>query len=429
MGRAFSSRNYRLFFAGQSISLVGTWLTRIATSWLVYRLTKSPMALGIIGFAGQIPTLIFAPYAGVLVDRKNRHRIMVVTQFFAMLQSLALAALALSGMIQVWHVLVLSIAQGIINAFDTPARQAFLIEMVEKPSDLPNAIALNSSMVNGTRLLGPAIGGVLIARVGEGMCFLVDGISYMAVIASLLMMHVKPREIPLINSGARAHFQEALGYAWHFTPIRSILLLIAIVSLAGMPYVVLMPAVASQVLHGDAHTLGFLMGASGVGALFSALYLASRESVLGLGRIDAIAAGVFGAALIAFSFSTSIWLSCVILMVIGSSMMMQMAASNTILQTIVEESKRGRIMGLFTLAFFGTVPFGSLLAGALAERIGPMPTIAFGGICCVAASAWFAMGLPQMRDHIRPIYRRKGILPELAVGINNASELSRAENE
>jgi MFS family permease len=425
MVRALRHRNYRLFFCGQTVSLVGSWMTRVATSWLVYRLTGSPLLLGLVGFAGQIPSFLLAPFAGVLVDRWNRHRLLVVTQVLAMVQSAALAALALTGVIQLWHVLVLSLFQGLINAFDMPARQAFVVEMVEKREDLSNAIALNSSMVNAARLLGPSIGGVVIAAVGEGWCFLGDAVSYLAVIASLLLMRVAPRAPrPTAEARVLSSLREGFAYVARSAPIRSILLLLALVSLVGMPYTVLMPIFASQILHGGPHTLGFLMAATGVGALLGAVFLAGRRSVLGLGRIIPLTAGLFGIGLIGFSLSRAMWLSVVLLLVTGLGFMVQMASSNTLLQTLVDDDKRGRVMSFYTMAFMGTTPFGSLLAGTLADRIGAPHTLLFGGIGCVAGALAFAVLLPRLRDQVRPIYIRLGILPEMANGIRTATQLT-----
>lgn len=425
MVRALRHRNYRLFFSGQTVSLIGTWMTRIATGWLVYRLTRSALLLGLVGFAGQIPSFLLAPLAGVLVDRWNRHRLLIVTQVLAMLQSAALAVLTLSGLITIWHVLLLSLFQGAINAFDMPARQAFVVEMVERREDLSNAIALNSSMVNAARLLGPSIGGVIIAAVGEGWCFALDAASYLAVIASLLLMRIAPRMRP---AGAQAKMLVQLREGWRYVagsaPIRSILLLLALISLAGMPYTVLMPVFASVVLHGGPHTLGFLMGATGVGALLGAVFLANRRSVLGLGKMIPLMAGLFGAGLIGFSLSRSLWVSLVLLLVTGLGFMVQMAASNTLIQTLVEDDKRGRVMSFYTMAFMGTTPFGSLLAGTLANRIGAPRTLLLGGVGCIAGALWFARLLPSLREGVRPIYIRMGILPEMAEGIGSAAELS-----
>lgn len=425
MVRALSHRNYKLFFSGQSISLIGTWMTRIATSWLVYRLTGSALLLGIVGFAGQIPSFLLAPLAGVLVDRWNRHRLLVTAQVLALLQSLALAVLALSGIVQIWHIILLSIFQGLINAFDMPARQAFVVEMVERREDLANAIALNSSMVNAARLLGPSIGGVIIAAVGEGWCFMVDALSYLPVIASLLAMKITPRETRQSREAKiLQQMHEGWKYAFSFAPIRKVLTLLALVSLVGMPYTVLMPVFANEILGGGPYTLRLLMAASGAGALSGAMLLAARRSVLGLGKFIPLTAGAFGAGLIAFSFSRALWLSLLLMVVTGLGFMVQMAASNTVLQTIVEEDKRGRVMSFYTMAFMGTAPFGSLLAGSAADRIGAPFTLLLGGLGCVIGAIWFAASLPALRRDVRPIYVKIGILPEMAAGIQNTSELS-----
>jgi MFS family permease len=413
--RALRHRNYRLFFGGQSLSLIGTWITRVATSWLVYRLTGSELLLGIVGFCGQIPTTIIAPFAGVLVDRSDRHRVLVVTQALSMLQSAALAVLTLDGRITVKWLLLLQVLQGVINAFDTPARQAFVVEMVDDRADLANAIALNSSMVNGSRIIGPSIAGALIAAVGEGWCFAVDAVSYLFVIASLLMMrrqtaqaaHVEARIIEELRSGFR-YVRESL-------PIRTALIVLSIVSMMAMPYTVLMPAYVDGVLHGGPRTLGVLMTASGVGALAGALYLASRQSVVGLGRVVMYATLAFGASLVAFGFTTSEWLALAILPIVGGSFMIQLAATNTVLQTLVEDRLRGRVMAFYTMAFFGTAPIGSLLAGVAAARIGSQWTIAICGVVSVIAGLWLASRLPALRAIVHPIYRERGILPVPAV--------------
>jgi len=409
--RALQHRNYRLFFSGQSVSLIGTWITRVATSWLVYRLTGSALLLGVVGFCGQIPTLLLSPFAGVLVDRLDRHRILVITQFLSMLQSLALALLALPGIITVKEVLFLQVIQGIINAFDTPARQSFIVDMIEDRAHLPNAIALNSSMVNGSRIIGPSIGGVIIAAVGEGWCFMIDAISYLAVIASLFAMHVAKRPPRQGQGRVLEELRAGFSYVAHFAPMRSSLLLLALVATMGMPYTVLMPAIASSTLHGSPHTLGFLMTASGLGALAGALYLASRNSVLGLGRAMVLSTLAFGIGLSIFSFSRFLWLSLLILPIVGGGMMVETASTNTILQTIVEENMRGRVMSFYTMAFLGTAPIGSLIAGVVADRIGAPMTILLGGLACIVAGAWFALRLPSLRTMLRPIYIEKGILP------------------
>jgi MFS family permease len=425
MLRAFDHRNYRLFFSGQSISLIGTWMTRIATSWLVYRLTDSALLLGVVGFAGQIPSFLLAPVAGVLIDRWDRHRILVITQALAMAQSLALGFLTLTGAVKIWQIIALSTFQGIINAFDMPARQAFVVEMVERREDLANAIALNSSMVNAARLLGPSLAGIIIAAAGEGWCFMLDGISYLAVIASLLLMKIPRMVLEKIEDGnIFRQFSEGWNYIVEFAPIRNMLSLLALVSLVGMPYTVLMPVFADEILGGGPHTLGWLMSASGVGALIGALYLAARKTVLGLGKLIPIMAGAFGAGLIAFSFSRTLWLSLLLLVVTGLGFMVQMAVCNTLLQTITEEDKRGRVMSFYAAAVMGTTPFGSLLAGLAAARFGAPHTLLISGLCCIIGALWFAKTLPALRRDIRPIYARMGILPQVATGIQKCSELS-----
>jgi MFS family permease len=425
LGRALRHRNYRLFFSGQSISLIGTWLTRVATSWLVYRLTGSALLLGILGFAGQIPTFLLAPLAGVLVDRWDRYRVLVVTQVLAMVQSGLLAALALAGVINVWHVLALSVFQGLINAFDMPARQSMVVQMVEDREDLPNAIALSSSMVNSARLLGPAIAGLLIVAVGEGWCFFIDALSYLAVIASLLLMRIAPRPRAASPGRVLQQMKEGFLYAVRFAPIRSLLLLLAVVGLMGMPYTVLLPVIAREVLGGGAGTLGALTSAAGLGALTGALYLASRTSVLGLGRVIVGASAAFGVGLVGFSQVGVLWLALPLLLLAGGGMMLQLAASNTILQTIVDEDKRGRVMSLFAMAVFGTVPFGSLLAGALAHRVGAQNTILIGGAACIVAAGVFFRALPELRRAVHPIYVRMGIVPEIAAGLEVAADVTR----
>jgi MFS family permease len=410
--RALHHRNYRLFFGGQGVSLIGTWMQQIAMSWLVYRMTNSTFLLGVIGFLGQIPAFLLSPFAGVLIDRWNRHRILVGTQSLAMIQAFILALLTLTGTIAIWHIIILALFLGFVNAFDMPTRQAFVVEMVETGEDLGNAIALNSFLFNGARLLGPSIGGILISLLGEGMCFLLNGISFIAVIAALLAMKMAKREIRSKSSNVLKGVKEGFAYAFGFPPIRSLLLLLALVSLTGMPYTVLMPVFAKNILHGGPHTLGFLLGASGVGALVGAIYLASRKSILGLGKLIIIALNIFGTGLIVFSISRTLSLSLLFLGFTGFGMMVQMASSNTVLQTIVEEDKRGRVMSLYTMAFMGMVPFGSLLAGSLASKIGAPGTIIISGAACILGSILLARKLPLLRELVRPIYMRRGIIRE-----------------
>jgi MFS family permease len=408
--RALRHRNFRLFFTGQSISLIGTWMTRVATSWLVYRLTGSALLLGVVGFAGQIPTFLLAPFAGVLVDRLNRRNLLVWTQVLAGIQSLALAALTLAKVITIHEIIALSAFQGLTNAFDMPGRQSFLVQMVEDKQDLGNAIALNSSIVNAARLIGPALAGLVIAAVGEGYCFAIDGLSYIAVVLSLLMMHVTPSTLQRATTSMFEQLREGWSYVANFRPIRIILTLFALLSLMGMPFMVLMPIFASQVLHGGPHTLGYLMGASGVGALISAMSLALRKSVRGLTTMIQIAAVLFGSGLILFGLSRHLVLSLFLMLFVGFGMMQGLAASNTIIQTLVPEDKRGRVMSYYTMAFVGMAPFGSLLAGALAHKFGAPHAVMITGTFCLAGAAWFSTQLKSIRAIMRPIYIDMGII-------------------
>jgi len=408
--RALHHRNFRLFFGGQSISLIGTWMTRVATSWLVYRLTKSSLLLGTVSFAGQIPTFLLAPLAGVIVDRIDRRQVLVWTQSLAMIQSLALAWLTLTHRITIAEVLVLSAFQGVINAFDMPGRQSFMMQMVEERADLSNAIAINSSMVNTARLIGPSLAGLLIAATSEGWCFLVDGLSYIAVIASLVMMRVPAPTVAREATSMLTQLREGWTYVADFVPIRTILLLFALLSLMGWPFMVLMPIFAAQVLHGGPHTLGFLMGAVGVGSLISALSLVLRRSVRGLVRMIPIAAALFGTGLICFGLSTKLWLSMPLMLLTGFGMMQGLTASNTIIQTLVDEKMRGRVMSYYTMAFVGMAPFGSLLAGTLAHAIGAPRTVIVSGIACILGGLWFWTRIPRLRREMRPIYERLGIV-------------------
>lgn len=422
--RSLRYRNYRLFFMGQSISLIGTWMQRIALPWLVYSMTNSVFLLGLVGFASQIPTFVLAPFAGVLIDRWNRYTILIVTQILAMIQSFILAILFFNHSIEVWHIILLSIFLGLINAFDMPARQSFVVDLIEKREDLGNAIALNSSMFNSARLIGPSIAGVLIALAGEGVCFLVNGVSYIFVIAFLFMMKIRRDTVKVQHSDVLKGIKEGFNYTFGFMPIRYVILLLALVSLMGMPYTVLMPVFAKNILHGGPHTFGFLMGASGIGALTGAIYMASRKSVLGLGKIVPFFAAFFGLGLILFSLSHFFMLSVILMAITGFGMIMQMTSSNTILQTIVDDDKRGRVMSFYTMAFMGTAPFGSLMAGASANYIGAPNTLIIGGAFCILGAVIFAGKLPEMKKLIRPVYIRLGILPEIADGIQSATDLT-----
>ena len=394
--RALRHRNFRLFFFGQTISMIGTWMTRIATSWLVYRLTHSALLLGFVGFAGQIISFVLGPFAGVWVERMNRRQLLVWTQAAAAAQSLALAALTLAHSINLWEIIALTAVQGLINAFDMPARQSFLVQMVDDRNDLGNAIAINSSMANGARLIGPAIAGVVIGVAGEGWCFLIDGISYFAVIASLVVMHIKPLDIRRNGASMLEQMREGWDYVRTFRPIRTILLLFAVINLMGYPYSVLLPVFASQVLHGGAATLGWLAGASGIGAVVSGFSLAMRKSSEGLARMLQISVAILGGSLFLFGLSHTMWVSLLLMAFTGFGLMQCASVSNTIVQSLVAEDKRARVMSYYTMAFFGAAPFGSLLAGGLANRIGAPHTVMFTGACCVAGALWFTLELPKI---------------------------------
>ena len=398
--RALRYRNYRLFFVGQGISLVGSWIQIIAVSWLVYRLTHSPFLLGAVGFASQIPTFLLAPFAGVLADRLNRRRILIITQTLFMIQALILAILALTGNIAVWHILVLGVFAGLVNGFDIPTRQAFVVDIIENRDDLVNAIALNSSMFNAARLLGPAAAGILIAATGEGACFLINSISFLAVIFALLAMRIKTKKPAQQNSHILQGLKEGFIYAFGFAPIRYILLLLSLVSLMGMSYAVLMPIVAKEILGGGPRTLGFLMGATGLGALGGTIFLAARKGVEGLEKIITAGTLIFGAGIIAFSFSRILWVSLLLLLAVGVGLMIQMGASNTVLQSLTDDDKRGRVMSFFAMAFMGMAPFGSLLAGGLTSRIGADNTLLISGMCCLFGLLFFSRKLSLIRQKI-----------------------------
>ena len=408
MLRAFRSRNYRLFFGGQIVSLTGTWITTTATSWLVYRLTHSVELLGVVGFASQVPSFLLTPFAGIVVDRVNRHRLLVLTQTASMVVSFVLALLILTHTMSIPWLIGVSIVQGIVNAFDLPGRQSFVIKLVEDPRDLANAIALNSSMFNAARLVGPSVAGAVIALTNEGWCFLIDGISYVFVIGALLAMRVSGA--PPVTGPAPSPLRQFLD-GWRYTAqsraIRSLIALVGITCLLGVPYTVMMPVYAASILHGGPHTLGILMTSAGGGALLGALWLAGRRGgIEGLSRLIPFAGAAFGLGLIAFAYSTVVWLSCLCLVLAGAGFMVQFASSNTLLQTIVEDAKRGRVMAFFLMAYFGTTPFGSLVAGWASGRIGTPLTLAIGGGACVAGCAWFALQLSAIRTEMAPVLAR-----------------------
>ncbi|MEI6186450.1 MAG: MFS transporter [Dehalococcoidia bacterium] len=410
--RALRYRNYRLFFIGQGISLIGTWMQQVAISWLVYSLTNSAFLLGVVAFSGLISTFLLTPFAGVLVDRLNRHRILVITQALAMLQAFALAAVVLTGTAAVWNLILLSIALGLINAFDMPTRQSFVLDMVTNREDLGNAIALNSSLFNGARLIGPSVAGVLVATVGEGLCFLINGISFIAVIACLLAMKITPPPPRGKQEDFFRGMKDGADYAFGFPPVKYIILLLTFASLVAMPYPVLMPVFAKEVLQGGANTLGFLMAAAGVGALAGAIYLASRKNVFGLDKIITVSACSFGVGLICFSLSREMALSMLSMAVTGFGMVVQLAASNTILQTIADDDKRGRVMSFFVMSFMGLAPFGCLLFGGLANIIGAPNTLLIGGCCILAGALVFARKFSSVKGMVHRAYVKKGMMPD-----------------
>jgi MFS family permease len=427
MVRAFRHRNFRLYFGGQSVSLIGTWVQQIALGWTIYQLTHSSFLLGVVSFAGQLPLFVVTPFAGVWVDRWNRHRTLIVTQTLSMLQAFALALVVSTHTLQVWNLIALNVVAGIILAVDLTARQAFIVEMVGSGRDLPNAVALNAFVINGGRTVGPAIAGLLLTIVTPAVCFFINAISYIPVIAALLVMTVKPRARASLKSGALEELVEGVRYSVGFPPILAVLLLVGLVSLLGMPYAVLMPIFAAEVLHGGAHTLGILMTAPGIGAVIGTIYLASRKTILGAGPRVAAGAIIFGAGLIATGIAPGLTVAFVALAFVGLGLIVQLATSNTVLQTIVDDDKRGRVMSLYTMALMGIAPFGSILEGALAHHIGVPTTFLLGGIVCVGGALLFATKIPVLRPMVIPIYRRKGILPEIATSLDTASTLLRSE--
>lgn len=414
-GRAFGHRNYRLFFAGQGMSLIGTWMQQIAMSWLVYRLTGSAALLGLIGFIAMAPMFFVPSIAGVFVDRWDRRRMLMFTNLFAMIQAAALGVLTLTGHIAVWHIFVLGFFLGIVNAFDMPARQSFVIFLVERKEDLTNAIALNSAMFNGARLVGPAIAGLTVAAFGEGICFLINALSFLAIILALLAMKMKPAKKKVAASRPLEGMKEGYRYAFGFLPIRYCILILALMSFIGMQHSTLMPVFAKDILHGGAHTLGFLVSASGTGALLSALYFASRKSVVGLEKFASIALGLFGSANLVFSFSQNVTVSFLAMVVSGAGMMTVLLTCNTIIQTVVDEDKRGRVMSFHAMAAVGTVPFGSLMAGMLAAHLGAPHTVLITSACCVIGSLFFARKVPSLRAATQPVYVSLGIIKDESV--------------
>jgi MFS family permease len=420
--KALRHRNLRLFFAGQGISLVGTWMQQVAMAWLVYRLTDSALLLGVISFCAQFPSLLMAPFAGALADRWSRYWLVVGAQALAMIQSVLLALLVLAGTVQVWHLIVLAVAMGLINGVDVPARQALLVKLVGGVEDLPNAIALNSSMFNAARLVGPALGGVLIGLVGEGPVFVINAVSYVAVLGALAAMRVSTERGERDGSVLR-QIRDGFAYAYRVEPIRDLLIVLAVVSMVGIPYGVLFPVFARDVLGGDASTLGLLTSCAGLGALVGALVLASRSSVRGLGRVVAWSNAMFGASLIGFALSRNLLLSCLFVAVTGYAVMLTTASTNIVLQTLVREEMRGRVMSLYTMAFVGMTPIGALAGGAIAHRLGAPAAVVMGGGGCLALAFWFWRRLAPLREIVLPMYEQMGIIPEVARGLQGASEL------
>lgn len=395
--RALRSRNYRLFFVGQGISLIGTWMTRLATAWLVYRLTDSAFLLGLVSFAGQFPSFFIPPIAGVWVDRLDRHKVLIATQVLAMVQSLAMAALTLSGHITIGWVVALALFQGVITAVEIPTRQSFVVLMIDDRADLSNAIALNSSNFNVARLVGPAIAGAVVAAVGEGYCFLIDGLSYIAVIGGLLAMRLTRDVRPRADTHVWLEVAEGWRYVAGSAPIRTVLIFLALVGVFSAPYTVLTPMIAGRILRGGAHTLGFLMAGSGVGALVAAVALVLRRTVAGLPKLTAVAIVGFGVGCVCLGLSQWFWASLALMAVTGYGLMQQIVASNTIVQTVVDDDKRGRVMSFYTIALLGSSPVGSLLTGSLAARIGVEATFVVSGLACVLSALWFWQQLPSIR--------------------------------
>lgn len=411
------SRNYRLYFTGQCISLTGTWMQQVAMSWLIYRLTDSVLLLGTVAFINQIPSFLISPFAGVLTDRFERRRILLATQILYMFEALFLAILVLTGFIRVWHIMAFSLYMGLVNAFDAPTRQSIVVELVDRKADLSNAIALNSAIFNSARLIGPSVAGILIAWIGEGFCFLINGLSYIAVIGALLAMRMSQHRQEKKQEKILAGFIEGFKYCYHYFPIRALLMMVALISLAGQPFMVLIPAFARDVLGGDSHTQGFVMSSIGAGALMGAIYLAARKSVLGLGKVISLMGVVFGIGLVGISFTNIHWLVFVMLVPTGFALISTLASCNTLLQTLTDDDKRGRVMGFYAMAIMGMAPFGSIVYASIAEWIGVPRTLLVGGVICAAGALYFERWRPTVRRLARQVQVKKGIIPEIAKGI------------
>lgn len=409
--RAFRHRSFRIFFFGQGISQFGTWLQLIATSWLIYRLTGSAFYLGLASFALQVPFLVLAPLAGVWVDRLRKRTVLRTTNAIALAQSLAMLALVASGQIQPWHLIAGNLVLGIVNAFDSPARQSFLIELVDGRSDLPNAIAFQSMLMNGARFVGPMVGGAVIALGGEVWGFALNSVSYVAILAALTALRVRTRSPESAPERWRAQLAAGFRWAYGFLPSRSILLLLAAVSIGVQPMQALAPFFARDVFGGDSQTLGWLIGAGGLGAVSGMLYLALRPTVRGLLAVLGWSGAAAGAAVIAYSWCTQLWAGLLLVYVAGMGMMLTAGSTNTILQTIVEDRLRARVAALYIMAFLGMSPIGALAAGWAAQHVGPPAALAAGGAFALCASLAYLARLPAIRREIRPVYERLGIVP------------------
>ena len=407
---ALSNRNLQLYFAGQLISMIGTWMQQMAMSWLVYRMTNSAFMLGVIGFASQLPSFLFSPFAGIIADRVNRHRLVIITQIAAMVQAGLLAALVFTGQAQLWQLVTLSAILGIISAFDIPTRQTFVVDMLESNEQLPSAIAISSSITTMTRLIGPFIAGLFVVWAGEGMCFFVNALSYIAVVIALLFVKAKQQKVNDQKQSALSQLKEGFSYAFGFPPIRTLILLLAFIGLFSMPFTVLMPAFAKDVFHGDASTLGFLTAASGIGSVIGAIFLGSRKGVKQLGKWLIVGCGLFGLGLVAFGFSKSIILSVFLLALVGFGSMVLLAGSNTLLQTVVAEDKRGRVMSILIMAFMGLTPFGCMAAGALATRIGVGNTVIASGLVTIMIAFAFASRVGRIHQEVSTLTTEQGIL-------------------
>jgi MFS family permease len=414
--RSLRHRNYRLYLSGQLVSVCGTWMQQVALSWLIYRLTGSATLLGVVGFASQIPIFALGAIGGVVSDRYSCHRVAVWTQCAALVQALILAVLTVMGWIQPLQIILLGAALGVVYAFDMPARQALVYQLVDS-EDLANAVALNSSMINAARIVGPSLAGLVVAKFGEGLCFMINAASYLAVIIALLAMKLPERQAPTVKPGSIAN---SLLAGWRYTlattPIRDVLLLLGVVGFMGMPYMTLMPVFAAHIHKSGADTLGLMFGAVGLGALAGALYLAQRRNIVGLGRVIVIATVAFGIGLMLFTLAQPFWLALLLLIVVGCGWMVLIAASNTALQTLADDSMRGRVMSLFSMMIVGMAPFGSLLAGWAADHFGAPLVVAIGGGFCALAGVVLARHLPRLREAAKPILAARGITLDSTAG-------------